>query len=139
MLPPGGKQAVEEAVQAHFGDWLVASGNIRQVLDLVQLDRARHVRSLEAAAAANAASANANPATGTVANAKDSSSIGATGGSSSGSSGSGAAVVNDAGAAAKAPETPMTSADAKSGFDLDIAALNMSSPPSAGGSSDMKD
>ena len=41
-LPPGGARAVEEAVQAHFGDWLVASGNIRQILDLVQLDRAKY-------------------------------------------------------------------------------------------------
>lgn len=38
-LLPSQQQLVEEAVRAHFGEWLVSSGNLRQVLDLVQLDR----------------------------------------------------------------------------------------------------
>lgn len=38
-LLPSQQQLVEESVRAHFGDWLVTSGNLRQVLDLVQLDR----------------------------------------------------------------------------------------------------
>ncbi|RHY95460.1 hypothetical protein DYB37_003124 [Aphanomyces astaci] len=35
------KKVLEQAIQAKFKEWLVVSGNMRQVLDLVQLEKAR--------------------------------------------------------------------------------------------------
>ena len=37
---PAARVLVEDAVRAHFADWLVTSGNLRQVVDLLHLDRA---------------------------------------------------------------------------------------------------
>lgn len=33
------KSQIDSALRSHFADWLITSGNLRQVLDLVQLDR----------------------------------------------------------------------------------------------------
>ena len=38
-LDAGAAGALERAVQAHFKEWLVSSGNVRQVLDLVTLQQ----------------------------------------------------------------------------------------------------
>jgi len=40
---PNKQEQLEVAIRAHFADWLVASGNFRQVLDLVQVDRAHQL------------------------------------------------------------------------------------------------
>ncbi|KAF0687901.1 Aste57867_20393 [Aphanomyces stellatus] len=39
---PPTKRALEQAIQSKFKEWLAASGNTRQVLDLVQLEKSRH-------------------------------------------------------------------------------------------------
>ncbi|KAH9092776.1 hypothetical protein Ae201684P_008445 [Aphanomyces euteiches] len=39
---PATKRALEHAIQVKFKEWLAASGNMRQVLDLVHLETARH-------------------------------------------------------------------------------------------------
>ena len=36
------KRALEHTIQVKFKEWLAASGNTRQVLDLVHLETARH-------------------------------------------------------------------------------------------------
>ena len=38
-LDDGPRHELQVAVQAHFRDWLVASGQVRQVADLVRLHR----------------------------------------------------------------------------------------------------
>jgi hypothetical protein len=38
-LTPRQQRELEEAVRGRFTEWLVASGNLRQVMDLVQLER----------------------------------------------------------------------------------------------------
>ncbi|EQC38641.1 hypothetical protein SDRG_04340 [Saprolegnia diclina VS20] len=40
-LESAGKRALEQAVQAKFKEWLTSSGHAREVLDLVQLEKAR--------------------------------------------------------------------------------------------------
>mmetsp|Transcript_68913 Transcript_68913/g.155906 ORF Transcript_68913/g.155906 Transcript_68913/m.155906 type:complete len:317 (+) Transcript_68913:224-1174(+) len=42
-------ECVEAALRGHFGEWLVTSSKVRQVLDLVQIDRARHLKLSEQA------------------------------------------------------------------------------------------
>jgi hypothetical protein len=46
-LPAAGRADVEVAVRAHFAEWLVGSGNVRQVLDLVQLDHEHVARTTQ--------------------------------------------------------------------------------------------
>ena len=59
-LDAAGKQEVEGALKAYFADWLVTSGNLRQVLDLVNLDReAANQAAGGAASGAGAAAARA--------------------------------------------------------------------------------
>ncbi|KDO16543.1 hypothetical protein SPRG_17944 [Saprolegnia parasitica CBS 223.65] len=40
-LESAGKRALEQAIQAKFKEWLTSSGHAREVLDLVQLEKAR--------------------------------------------------------------------------------------------------
>ena len=40
-LSPSQQREVEEALRARFAEWLVSSGNLRQVIDLVQAERAQ--------------------------------------------------------------------------------------------------
>ena len=38
-LSPDQQREVEEALRARFAEWLVSSGNLRQIVDLVQAER----------------------------------------------------------------------------------------------------
>jgi hypothetical protein len=51
----GAHRALEEALRAHFADWLGASGQLREVLDLAALDRAQFYAATEPAPESNGA------------------------------------------------------------------------------------
>lgn len=39
VLDDGRKKELQSVIQAHFKDWLVSSGNMRQVYDLARMER----------------------------------------------------------------------------------------------------
>ena len=39
VLDEGRKKELQSVIQAHFKDWLVSSGNMRQVYDLARMER----------------------------------------------------------------------------------------------------
>jgi len=48
-LDAGGRASLERAVEAHFKEWLVSSGNVRQVLDLATLQQQQETQQQAAA------------------------------------------------------------------------------------------